>query len=87
MKKEEIYKLFEDNPVGTGKVLHLTDYFDIVKKVEIRLEINEETYTYYYEMNIDDVVSSALTDKELSIMKDYGWYLSNDREKLLFNLG
>lgn len=64
----------------------MAEMANIIPFVNVDLKMDRKSFDYYYEMNVDELVSSEMPIGELESLKKQGWSFSDDRKKLVLFL-
>lgn len=59
---------------------------NIMKFVNVKLLMDERTFEYYYEIDVDELLKSDFPKEELETLKNQGWSFSKNRDKLILFL-
>ena len=85
MSLDELKDILGDNKVSYSSI-KLTSLANISRFVNVRLQMDNKSLDYYYEMNVDDLLKSDMPNDELEVMKEQGWSFSNDNKFLILYL-
>ena len=84
MDKNELIELFKDNSKEVKHSINASTLVEIGKYAFVSLRIDDKTLDYYYEIDIDELLSSDMSLKKYENLKDQGW--SIDKGKLILFL-
>jgi hypothetical protein len=56
---------------------------NLMKFVDVKLQMDRNTFDYYYEMDVGELLKSKLPKEELETLKNQGWSFSKDEKKLI----
>ncbi len=82
---DELKDILGDNKVSYSSI-KLTSLANISRFVNVRLQMDNKSLDYYYEMNVDELLKSHIPSDELEVMKEQGWSFSNDNKFLILYL-
>jgi hypothetical protein len=85
MSLDELKDILGDNKVSYSSI-KLTSLANISRFVNVRLQMDNKSLDYYYEMNVDELLKSDIPNDELEVMKEQGWSFSNDNKFLILYL-
>ena len=74
-----------DNEISYSAIKYCT-LINIMKFVNISLEMDRQTFDYYYKIDVDELLNSEITDDEFEILDDQGWAFSDDDKSLILYL-
>lgn len=79
MTKNELIELLKDNNLNEKHHISAAALANIVKFVNVSLQMDGDTLDYYYEVDIDELVESEMPQAEFTVMKDQGWGIKNNK--------
>lgn len=86
MSKNELKELLKDNVFGDGHKINASALFNIYSFVNVSLEIDKSSLDCYYEIDIDELLSSKMPNEEYEIIKDQGWSIDGDKLKIFLTI-
>ena len=81
MALEELEEALNENVLTYGRI-SLAALVNIMTFVKIDLLLDEKTNDYYYIINVEDLLKSAMPKEELEVLKTQGWAFDNDKKTL-----
>ena len=78
MTSEEVKELFKDNKKSDSKKISAAALANITKFATVNLRMDSKTLDYYYEVDIDELVSSSMPKSEYEVMNEQGWKIKNN---------
>lgn len=85
MSLDELKSALDSNTLSTSSV-SASALANIMKFVDVKLQMDKHTFDYYYEMNVDDLLKSDMPKEEIETLKNQGWSFSNDKKTLIIYL-
>ena len=82
MNLVELKEIFNENVLSYSDV-ELSKLKDIMECVNIKLGMDKETFDLYYEINVDDLLLSNMSNDGIIQLKNDGWSLNDDNKSLL----
>lgn len=74
----EVKELFKDNKKSDSKKISAAALANITKFATVNLRMDSKTLDYYYEVDIDELVSSSMPKSEYEVMNEQGWKIKNN---------
>lgn len=78
MTSAEVKELFKDNKKSDSKKISAAALANITKFATVNLRMDSKTLDYYYEVDIDELVSSSMPKSEYEVMNEQGWKIKNN---------
>ena len=66
--------------------VNVASMVNIIKFVNVELQMDKHTFDYYYEIDVDKLVKSDMPKEELETLREQGWSFSNDGKSLILYL-
>ena len=66
--------------------VNVASMVNIIKFVNVELQMDKHTFDYYYEIDVDKLVKSDMPKEELETLREHGWSFSNDGKSLILYL-
>jgi hypothetical protein len=85
MSLDELKSALDDNTLSYGSI-SASALANIMKFVDVELQMDKHTFDYYYEMNVDELLNSKMPTGELETLKKQGWGFNNDKKSLILYL-
>lgn len=85
MLLEDLKSGLDGNTLSYSNI-RATELANIMKFVDVKLNIDKTTLDYFYEIYVDDLLRSEIPNDEIETLKNQGWSFSNDNKKLLLYL-
>ena len=85
MSLDELKGILGDNKVSYSSI-GLTSLANISRFVNVRLQMDNKSLDYYYEMDVDELLKSHMPNDELEVLKEQGWSFSDDNKMLILYL-
>lgn len=85
MTLKDVEDVLGENKLSYAK-LTMSDIASIMEYVEATLLIDKECLDYYYEIDVNDLISSSMPAYLLDDLKRLGWSFNSDKSKLLIYL-
>lgn len=85
MSLDELKGILGDNKVSYSSI-GLTSLANISRFVNVRLQMDNKSLDYYYEMDVDELLKSHMPSDELEVLKEQGWSFSDDNKMLILYL-
>ena len=82
---DELKGILGDNKVSYSSI-GLTSLANISRFVNVRLQMDNKSLDYYYEMDVDELLKSHMPSDELEVLKEQGWSFSDDNKMLILYL-
>ena len=82
MNKEELEKEIGSNTLSAANI-QATTLANIGKFVKVSLLMDKDSLDYYYEIDVDELLSSKMPTMELGMLKKGGWSFSKDKKKII----
>ena len=60
-----------------------TEIANIMRYVNVELKMDTSSLDYYYEIDVDSLLSSQMPLNDLEDLKNEGWYFSGDKKKII----
>ena len=79
MTKNDLKELLKDNSNEEKHKIDASALVNISKFSFVSLQIDSKTLDYYYEIDIDDLISSEFPDEEYNVLKDQGWSVKGNK--------
>lgn len=85
MERRDLEEALKDNKLTFSKV-KFTEISNIMKYVKAELMMDRTSLDYYYEIDVEDLLSSNMPKNDLSDLKNEGWSFSSDKKKIILYL-
>ena len=85
MTLDELKEALESNTLSYSRV-DTSALVNIMKFVDVKLEMDRHTLDYYYKMSVAELVKSEMPTDELETLKKQGWSFSDDKKSLIVYL-
>lgn len=85
MSLREIEEKLSGNTLSYNKI-SMSALANIMKFVNVELEMDEKSLDYYYVIDIDKLSKSQMPKDELGTLKSQGWSFSDDKKFLILFL-
>ena len=85
MDFEKLNEALGENTISYSKIA-MYQVNNIMKFVEITLQIDKSSLDYYYEIDVDELLNSNMPIDELETLKKQGWAFNEDKKKLILFL-
>lgn len=85
MSLEELKNALDENTLSYGSI-SASALANIMKFVYVRLQMDKNTFDYYYEMNVNELLKSKMPTEELETLKNQGWSFNSDKKSLILYL-
>lgn len=85
MTLDELKGVFGTNQTYCSKI-STADLANIMKFVNVSLQMDKDTFDYYYEIDIHELIASSISDGILDRMKKQGWSFNSDGDSLILYL-
>lgn len=79
MTKIELKELLKDNLAKEKHNISSSDFLNISTFVNVQLKMDRNTFDYYYEIDVDKLLSSKMPNEEYEVMRNQGWVLEDDK--------
>ena len=86
MTKQELIDILKDNKLGDKFKISASSLANIMKFVNVSLEIDRRTLDYYYKIDINSLIHTDFPREEYEVLKEQGWSISNDRNNVVIYL-
>ena len=83
MTKEGLIELLKKNKLSDSKKISAAALANIIKFAAVNLRMDDKTLDYYYDVSIDELLSSEMPDEEYNVMKEQGWTINENYLKIL----
>lgn len=82
MSKSDVEEIFGNNKVTFSKV-EIGDLIDITKYVSLDIKMDKVSLDYYYIINVNELLTSAMPIEILKRMGKNGWSFDEEQENLI----
>lgn len=79
MTKNELIDLLKDNSIDKKNPINACALANISRFTNVLLQMDRKTLDYYYEIDINDLLSSQLPKDEYEVMKSQGWSIRENK--------
>ena len=79
MTKNELKELLKDNSSEEKHKIDASALVNIGKFSFVSLQMDNKTLDYYYEIDMDDLLSSEMPQEEYEVLKDQGWSIKGNK--------
>jgi hypothetical protein len=79
MTKNDLKTLLKDNSSEEKHKLNASAFINIALFTDVALKMDEKTFDYYYEIDIDSLVNSKLPQEEYEVIKNQGWSVKGEK--------
>lgn len=79
MTKNELKDLLKDNSSEEKHKINASALVNIGRFSFVSLQMDNKTLDYYYEIDIDDLLSSEFPKEEYEVLKDQGWSVKGNK--------
>ena len=66
--------------------VNVASMVNIIKFVNVELQMDKHTFDYYYEIDVNKLVKSDMPKEELETLREQGWSFSDDGKSLILYL-
>ena len=77
---DKLETLLEGNVPSFGDITSI-DVSKLMKHVDVRIGLNEETFDSYMYVDVDELLKSEIDESVLEVLSS--WYLTEDKKKVL----
>lgn len=84
MTKNELKDLLNGNSLNETHTLSATAIANISPFARVLLKMDNKMLDYYYEIDIDELISSEMPNEEYEKLRDQGWSIKEDKLILFF---
>lgn len=81
----ELREALSENTLSYTTV-NVASMVNIIKFVNVELQMDKHTFDYYYEIDVDKLVKSDMPKEELETLREQGWSFSDDGKSLILYL-
>lgn len=81
----ELREVLSGNTLSYTTV-NVASMVNIIKFVNVELQMDKHTFDYYYEIDVNKLVKSDMPKEELETLREQGWSFSNDGKSLILYL-
>ena len=82
MNKSDVEEIFGNNKVTFSKV-EISDLIDIMKYVSLDIKMDKISLDYYYIINVNELLTSAMPIEIVKRMGKNGWSFDEEQENLI----
>lgn len=82
MNKSDVEEIFGNNEVTFSKV-EISDLIDIMKYVSLDIKMDKVSLDYYYIINVNELLTSAMPIEIVKRMGKNGWSFDEEQENLI----
>ena len=85
MRKEELYASLNGNKFKVSN-LKSSELANIMRYVKAELKLDEHSFDYYYEIDVNELVNSQMPSNDFEDLKNEGWFFNETKEKIILFL-
>lgn len=85
MTLKDVEDILGENKLSYAKIT-MSDVANIMEHVKVSLLIDKECLDCYYEIDVNELISSDMPTYALDDLKNLGWSFNSDKSKLLIYL-
>lgn len=79
MTKKELKELLRGNSPKEKHNITSSEFLNIGVFANVSLQMDKNTFDYYYEIDADELLGSKMPEEEYETMRDQGWSLKNNK--------
>jgi hypothetical protein len=85
MTRIELEEALGDNNIISTSI-KATELSSIMEYVKVDLQLDKRSLDYFYEIDVNELLSSKMPSNDLEDLKEEGWSLNKEKTKLILFL-
>lgn len=81
----ELKEILGNNELSFSTV-NFSAMANIMAFVDVKLQMDKQTFDYYYEILVEDLLKSKLPKNEVEALKEQGWAFANNGKTIVLYL-
>lgn len=82
----KLKEALKDNSSLSYSTISMVAIANIMKFVVVSLEMDMKTLDYYYKIDVESLLNSAIPDDEIETLQKQGWSFTEDNKSLVLYL-
>lgn len=79
MTKNDLKELLKGNFPNEKHNISSSEFLNIGTFANVSLQMDKNTFDYYYEIDVDELLGSKLPEEEYEVMRDQGWVFKGEK--------